>query len=171
MSVCLMLRFAAMHSLVSRVFWCPFRLMCALAALAERKEEVYDLFVTDDGSNEVQHANAAGVYKVRYVRACVRVRALVQAAQCTVFTQVGRTNESPHSICKNGEWQFVRLDDYFPCAPEAGPIYSKSHGNELWVLLVEKAMAKLCGGYDRLKGGWAYEALMVRIGSNVSRQA
>lgn len=30
-------------------------------------------------------------------------------------------------LCKNGEWQFVRLDDYFPCFPEGGPVYSKVH--------------------------------------------
>ena len=64
-------------------------------------------------------------------------------------------------VCKNGQWQFVRLDDYFPCSPDAGPVYSAAHGNELWVLLVEKAMAKLCGHYGALSGGWAYEALMV----------
>lgn len=71
-------------------------------------------------------------------------------------------------LCKNGEWQFVRLDDYFPCFPEAGPVYSKSHGNELWVLLLEKAFAKLHGSYDALRGGWAYEALMDMTGAPCS---
>lgn len=36
-------------------------------------------------------------------------------------------------LCKNGQWQTVTVDDYFPCWPGGGPAYSRSHGNELWV--------------------------------------
>ena len=63
-------------------------------------------------------------------------------------------------LCKNGEWQTVSVDDYFPCAPFDTPIFSRSHGNELWVLLVEKAYAKLHGNYLLLKGGWAREGML-----------
>ena len=41
-------------------------------------------------------------------------------------------------LCKNGQWQTVTVDDFFPCFPGAGPAYSRGHGNELWVLLLEK---------------------------------
>lgn len=60
-------------------------------------------------------------------------------------------------FCKNGWWQSVRVDDFFPCFPNAGPIYSRSNGNELWVMLLEKAFSKLCGSYEAIKSGWAYE--------------
>lgn len=63
-------------------------------------------------------------------------------------------------VCKNGEWQNVIVDDYFPCFPNAGPIFSRSNGNELWVLLLEKAYAKVHGGYKTLTGGLPYEAMM-----------
>ena len=46
-------------------------------------------------------------------------------------------------ICKNGEWMEVTVDDYFPCSIEGGPLFSRSNGNELWVLLLEKAYAKI----------------------------
>jgi hypothetical protein len=46
-------------------------------------------------------------------------------------------------ICKGGIWRSITLDDYFPCKPEAGPVYSRANGNELWVLLLEKAFAKV----------------------------
>lgn len=59
-------------------------------------------------------------------------------------------------ICKNGEWQNVIVDDYFPCFPNGGPMFSKSNGNELWVLLLEKAYAKIHGGYKTLTGGQPY---------------
>jgi calpain-15 len=68
-------------------------------------------------------------------------------------------------ICKNGWWQDVRVDDYFPCFPGAGPIYSRANGNELWVLLLEKAFAKLHGSYEAIKAGWAYEAMMDLTGA------
>ncbi len=63
-------------------------------------------------------------------------------------------------LCKHGEWTEVVVDDYFPCFPNGGPIFSRAHGNELWVLLLEKAYAKLHGNYKTLVGGSPHEALM-----------
>lgn len=68
-------------------------------------------------------------------------------------------------FCKNGHWIDIRIDDYFPCYPTAGPMYSKANGNELWVLLVEKAFAKMHGSYYAIRGGWALEALMDLTGA------
>lgn len=61
-------------------------------------------------------------------------------------------------LCKNGEWQTVTVDDWFPCDNSGNPIFSRSNGPELWVLLLEKAYAKLHGSYMALKGGFANEA-------------
>lgn len=74
-------------------------------------------------------------------------------------------NVQPHGVykvqfCKGGEWVEVTVDDYFPCIPGSEPIFSRSNGNELWVLLLEKAYAKLHGSYMLLRGGWAFEGMM-----------
>jgi len=62
-------------------------------------------------------------------------------------------------ICKGGIWHTVTIDDYFPCSLEGGPFFSRNMiGNELWVLLLEKAYAKLHGNYFTLRGGYASEA-------------
>lgn len=45
-------------------------------------------------------------------------------------------------FCKNGEWVTVTVDDYFPCYPEGEPLFARAHGNELWVMLLEKAYVK-----------------------------
>jgi calpain-15 len=63
-------------------------------------------------------------------------------------------------LCKDGEWCEVTVDDYFPCFPLAGPFFSRAHNNELWVLLLEKAYAKLHGNYKTLCGGEPHQALM-----------
>ena len=68
-------------------------------------------------------------------------------------------------ICKNGEWIEVTVDDYFPCSVEGGPLFSRSNGNELWVLLLEKAYAKIHGNYYTLRGGFANEGMMDLTGS------
>jgi calpain-15 len=63
-------------------------------------------------------------------------------------------------LCKNGEWMTITVDDFFPCYPMAGPIFSRANGNELWVLILEKAYAKLHGNYYLLRGGFASEGMM-----------
>lgn len=61
-------------------------------------------------------------------------------------------------LCKNGEWQSVTVDDYFPCYVNGLPIFSHSRDeNELWILILEKAYAKIHGSYLALRGGYAVE--------------
>ena len=62
-------------------------------------------------------------------------------------------------ICKNGEWRNVIIDDYFPCKKDGTPAFSKAQGDELWVLLLEKAWAKLHGSYERIESGYAEHVL------------
>jgi hypothetical protein len=42
----------------------------------------------------------------------------------------------------NGEWKHVLIDDYFPCK-NGEPVFSSSKGLILWVILMEKAYAKV----------------------------
>ena len=53
----------------------------------------------------------------------------------------------------NGTWKLILLDDYFPCYGNT-PAFSHNHENELWVMLLEKAWAKLNGTYSKAIGGW-----------------
>ena len=54
-------------------------------------------------------------------------------------------------LCRGGQWVTVTVDDYCPCFPNFSPMFSRCHGEELWVLLLEKAFAKLEGSYLRLR--------------------
>lgn len=53
-------------------------------------------------------------------------------------------------LCVNGEWTTITIDDYFPCIPKSNPLVSRSPGNELWVLIMEKAIAKVYESYYTL---------------------
>lgn len=58
----------------------------------------------------------------------------------------------------NGIKKTIILDDYFPCKPYSGPIYTKTGDDELWVAILEKAYAQLYGCYERLVSGTPYHA-------------
>jgi hypothetical protein len=57
---------------------------------------------------------------------------------------------------KNGERQTIIVDDHIPCDSDSEPCFSAANGNELWVMLLEKAWAKIHGSYERIIGGQAH---------------
>ena len=63
-------------------------------------------------------------------------------------------------LCKMGGWQNILIDDFFPCFPLAEPIFSKNNAKEIWVMLLEKAFAKLFGDYLSLETGDVRSALI-----------
>ena len=50
-------------------------------------------------------------------------------------------------LCIRGQWKNIIIDDLFPCYPKANPCVSHSPSNEIWILLLEKAVAKYYGSY------------------------
>ncbi|KRX00415.1 hypothetical protein PPERSA_03636 [Pseudocohnilembus persalinus] len=69
-------------------------------------------------------------------------------------------------LCIMGEWQLVTLDDFFPCTVYRNPAYSKANGPELWVLLIEKAYAKVYGNYKKIEAGLTGNAVRDLTGSS-----
>ena len=53
-------------------------------------------------------------------------------------------------LCVGGEWTTVIVDDYFPCIPMSSPLVTASQSNELWILILEKALAKVYDCYYNL---------------------
>jgi len=50
------------------------------------------------------------------------------------------------------------MDDYIPVIGDK-PAFSKSHGPELWVIILEKAWAKIHGNYERIEAGESHKTM------------
>ena len=69
---------------------------------------------------------------------------------------------------KNGGWHEVEVDDLIPCGPDGKPAFARCKDeNEFWVPIVEKAYAKLHGGYHNLTAGQMGYALKDLTGEPV----
>ena len=67
-------------------------------------------------------------------------------------------------LCIDGEWENIIIDDCFPAVKNTNDsnyslLFSRSNGPELWVLLLEKAYAKIHGSYQKIENGVCSEAL------------
>mmetsp|Transcript_5149 Transcript_5149/g.8268 ORF Transcript_5149/g.8268 Transcript_5149/m.8268 type:complete len:326 (-) Transcript_5149:37-1014(-) len=65
-------------------------------------------------------------------------------------------------------WLRIAIDDFLP-TDGGQPLFAKPNGSELWVLLLEKAFAKLFGDYQSLNGGHVGVAFEAMTGDNVMR--
>ena len=65
----------------------------------------------------------------------------------------------------DGEWQIVFLDDYFPYDKIKKKFaFAAPNENELWAILLEKAWAKLNGGYSNIISGFFKEPIIALTG-------
>ena len=60
-------------------------------------------------------------------------------------------------------WEEVVVDNYVPCR-SGHPIFAQPHNNEMWAVLLEKAVAKFCGSFENIVGGQTAWALMTLTG-------
>ena len=56
----------------------------------------------------------------------------------------------------NGRAIEVVIDDFIPCTNDNRPKFSRANGPELWVVILEKAWAKIHGCYERIAAGNTY---------------
>jgi hypothetical protein len=67
--------------------------------------------------------------------------------------------------------QFVRIsiDDYIPVDDSGQPIFVTPHGNEIWVMLLEKVMAKFMGSYGQIEAGYPIFGMHILTGQRVCK--
>ena len=80
----------------------------------------------------------------------------------SIFTKIILTKDyNPNGkyevkLCIDGEFKIITIDDYFPCIKGTNVYYFTRPSNfEIWPLLIEKAWAKVNGGYLNILNLWA----------------
>ena len=85
---------------------------------------------------------------------------LIEKFRTTKYTDIGYYEVV---LFVDGEWQIVFVDDYYPIDGDEFP-FAKPNNNELWAILLEKAWAKVNGGYSNIIGGIVSEVLLALTG-------
>lgn len=63
----------------------------------------------------------------------------------------------------------ITVDDFIPVNERGSPVFVKPNGNEMWVMILEKAFAKLMGSYASVEGGHSLFALQAITGDRVNK--
>ncbi|KAF1754291.1 hypothetical protein GCK72_020851 [Caenorhabditis remanei] len=69
----------------------------------------------------------------------------------------------------NGEWQIVVVDGHLPLNEKGFAQFAYTFYDRLWPCLIEKAVAKMLGGYHKLNGGNPISAFKYLTGSSCLR--
>lgn len=78
-------------------------------------------------------------------------------------------NAQKYYACKilyKGKWKTIDMDEYIPTIGNS-PAFSKASGQELWVILLEKAWAKLYSSYKRIESGYGEEGIHNLTGAHM----
>eukprot|EP01031_Cornospumella_fuschlensis_P034919 gene34919-42286_t len=123
------------------------------------------LFTGGIAPEDIQQGALGNCWFLCAIAALTEFPVLIEALFPEETREAHKYNIYTVKFCKNGLWTTVRVDGFFPCYPGGGPIFSRANGEELWVLLLEKAYAKIHGSYFAIRAGWAYEAMMDLTGA------
>lgn len=126
-------------------------------------EGPYKIYENKFEPNDIQQGELGDCYFLSAIAAVAewkdRVKKLFLTRECN------EQNVFCVGLCINGMWEEVIVDDYFPVSykknamPKYNPSFNHSKGNELWVMILEKAWAKVHGGYLNINNGLVREAL------------
>eukprot|EP01112_Ceratiomyxa_fruticulosa_P010738 TRINITY_DN2856_c0_g1_i1.p1 TRINITY_DN2856_c0_g1~~TRINITY_DN2856_c0_g1_i1.p1 ORF type:complete len:614 (-),score=139.62 TRINITY_DN2856_c0_g1_i1:132-1973(-) len=71
---------------------------------------------------------------------------------------------------REGKWEEVRIDDRIPCGSDGRPVFAHCQDpDEIWVPIIEKALAKMLGTYEALDGGFLEEGVVLLTGGRPQR--
>eukprot|EP00995_Heteronema_vittatum_P005895 NODE_192_length_1663_cov_367.282528_g130_i0.p1 GENE.NODE_192_length_1663_cov_367.282528_g130_i0~~NODE_192_length_1663_cov_367.282528_g130_i0.p1 ORF type:complete len:434 (-),score=113.49 NODE_192_length_1663_cov_367.282528_g130_i0:280-1581(-) len=133
------------------------------SAVALGHDEKMMLFCGKIEPRDIQQGNVGNCWLMSAFACLAEHPGVIQ--RCFVTKEFSKRGKYTVRIYDKPEekWVEVSVDDLVPCAEASGrPLFAQPHGNEMWVMLYEKAFAKYCGSYAGLSGGntvWALQAM------------
>lgn len=112
----------------------------------------YNIFYQEIEPNDIKQGQLGDCYLLSSLSSLAERPHVVQK----IFNPTEKNEFGVYSVWLNvnGIWKNIVIDDYFPClSDKSGPAFSRANGNELWVLIIEKAYAKIFGSYFAIEGG------------------
>ena len=70
-----------------------------------------------------------------------------------LLTEVNKVKYYSVKMIYKGKWMTIDMDEYVPFL-YGSPAFTKAKDSELWVVLLEKAWAKLYTSYKRIEAGY-----------------
>lgn len=67
-------------------------------------------------------------------------------------------------LCVDGEWKVIGIDDYIPTVYNK-PAFTRGKNSEIWVMIIEKAWAKIFSSYENIEAGYPTEVLNCLTGA------
>lgn len=67
-------------------------------------------------------------------------------------------------LCVDGEWKVIGIDDHIPTLYDK-PAFTRGKNSEIWVMVIEKAWAKLFNSYENIEAGYPTEVLHCLTGA------
>lgn len=121
----------------------------------KRPEDVYGrnnyVIYDSPGPNDITQGDCGDCYFLASLSALAEFPDRIKRIFLT--TEVNDAGCYAVQLYINGEKRIVTVDDYFPYDEERGrwafsrPSQSQNHIHEIWVLIIEKAWAKVYGSY------------------------
>lgn len=124
----------------------------------EGKYQLFDSFNSDD----IIQGKINDAYFLSAVAAVAEVPSRIE--RLFKFKDVNTSGYYPVSLCIAGYPTTVVLDDYFPVLNDS-LVFARTKSQSIWVMLLEKAWAKINGNYSKIEEGDPKEALGALTGA------
>jgi hypothetical protein len=127
------------------------------------------LFVDGIDANDVQQGGLGTCYFLSAIAAITEFPSIIKDL---LFKTKNTSENGVYEIVMfiDGDWMIVPVDDYFPVEADTGSLkFTRANGKELWVILLEKAWAKVNGGYLNISGGNTVHSLFTLTGFPCTR--
>ena len=122
----------------------------------------FQVFYNGISSNNIKQGKLGDCYFLSSISALTEFPKLI--SRLFYFKEKSEENCYGIFLRINGIWQLILVDDFFPVYPSYNNksfniVFSSTNSNEIWIMLLEKAWAKVNGNYSRIISGQPIEAL------------